>query len=102
MSTSTLPRKLVTIIAPEAHGDSIVGEIAAIGAGASISEVRGVGTHGARPDTWHGANVQIQTVLDEEGAARLLAHLEQRYLPTLAIVAWVVDVAAWPAQKLAR
>lgn len=99
-SPNTLPRKLVTIIAPESAEDSLMDDITAMGGGVSAVGVRGRGTHGVRPDMWHSANVQLQTVLDEPEAMRLLAHLEQRYLPTTAMVAWVSDVAAWPAKKI--
>ena len=97
----TITRKLVTIIAPDSAEESLAAEITGMGVGLSILEVRGLGKHGARPDPWHGANVEIRTVMDEATTERLLQRLERKFLPTTDLIVWVSDVEAWPVSRFA-
>ncbi len=99
MTAATLPRKLVTLVAPESAEESLVAEITAMGFGLTILEVRGAGKHGARPDPWHGANIEIRAVMDAASAARLLERLEHKYLATTNLIGWVTDTEAWPAAR---
>jgi len=101
---STLPMKLVTIVAPEASEGALVEGLAAIGVyGCSMLRAHGRGVHGVRPSSWggaglewHGANVQIEAVIDASVVDRVLAMLEARLEVYGPIVAWTSDVQAWP------
>lgn len=94
-----VPQKLVTLVVPDSAEEEIVAEIRRMGVGVSLVEVRGAGKHGARPDPWHGSNIEVRAVMDADRANRLLRHLEAKHLPTTNIVAWVSDVVAWPASR---
>jgi hypothetical protein len=97
-SDATVPRKLVTLVAPESAEDFLTDEITSLGFGLSVIGVRGKGKHGHRPDPWHGANIEVRTVMDEAGVAALFLRLAPK-LATTDILAWVSDVQAWPAAR---
>jgi hypothetical protein len=95
---SLAKKKLVTIIVPETIETAVVEALAKITHGLSLVPARGRGAHGERPNVWHPANVQIETVVASEAVERVLAALE-RFRPTTPVVAWITDVEAWPADK---
>jgi len=107
---STLPMKLVTIVAPESSEGALVEGLAAIGVnGCSMLRARGRGVHGVRPGgwggaglDWHGPNVQIEAVVDAAIVDRVLAMLETRLEVYGPIVAWTADVEAWPREHLEK
>lgn len=90
METTTL--KLVTIIAEAVLEDRLLRELRSLGArGYTIGEVRGEGTRGIHASEWEGPSLRIETLVSPEVAARILAHLADRYFTDYAVVAYAVD-----------
>ncbi len=61
--------------------DTILEEILALGAkGFTVSEARGLGSHGMRSGRWTvGGNVRIEVVGDEDLIERIVATLQAKY-----------------------
>lgn len=77
---------LVTVIAPESMEEPIANEMLALGAtGYTAWTVRGRGIHGARPSTWTGANVRVETAVSEEVAQRIVARLHAQLSEAVAL-----------------
>lgn len=90
MEMTTL--KLVTIIAEAVLEDRLLRELRSLGArGYTIGEVRGEGTRGIHASEWEGPSLRIETLVSPEVAARILAHLADRYFTDYAVVAYAVD-----------
>ncbi len=67
---------LVSVIASESMEDSIAADMLELGAtGYTAWTVRGKGTHGARPSTWTGSNVRVETAVSEDIATRIVARM---------------------------
>ena len=90
-----VPRKLVTVVAPESAEESLTQAISALGLGVSGVPTHGKGRHGVRPDPWHGANVELHVVTTEAGLTPLFDMLEKQFLPATNLFAWVSDVSVW-------
>ncbi len=89
----TVPRRKVTIVAEALLEDRIVREIRALGAlGFTIAETRGEGSRGVRAAHWEGRNVRIETIVGDEVAAAILAHVADHYFEYYAVIAWVDNV----------
>ncbi|MCU0418473.1 MAG: hypothetical protein MUC38_02350 [Cyclobacteriaceae bacterium] len=87
------PLKLVTIIAEDVLEDTLAKEITALGAkGYTVVTVRGKGEQGMRENLWEGENVKIETIVSDEVALKILAHLQRKYFDKYAMVAYVTDV----------
>jgi hypothetical protein len=91
-------RKLVTIVVPEGAEPAVAKALGSITTGFSVVAARGRGEHGARPDVWRSGNVQIEVIVSATDMERVEAILD-RFYPETALVAWVVDVDAWPPVK---
>jgi hypothetical protein len=92
----TVRLKLVTIIGEALLRDRLVDDIKRLGArGYSVGEVDGEGSRGVRASEWEGRNVRIEAVVSAPVADAILEHLNARYFPSFAVIAWVgeVDVA---------
>lgn len=96
----TQPAKLLTIVLPMSAEESFLGDLRHLGVhGASVSTIRGHGAHGDRPSRWNPENVRFDLVVSPAQVDSILAWLEAHYRAAGPVVAWVVDVAAWPADK---
>ena len=75
------PKTLLTIITESVLEDTLIDEIAALGAkGYTIIEARGRGTHGLRTGKWSaGGNIRIEVVGDAELCTRIVERLQAGY-----------------------
>jgi nitrogen regulatory protein PII len=97
---STQPAKLLTIVLPMSAEESFLADLRRLGIhGASVATIRGHGAHGDRPSRWNPENVRFDVVVAPTMVDTILAWLEGHYRPTGPVVAWVVDVQAWPPEK---
>lgn len=91
MNTTRL--KLVTIIADRLLSDDIANEIRDLGArGYTISDAHGQGSRGLQPLDWEGANVRIESIVSEQAAERIIAHLTEKYFKHHGLIAFLQDV----------
>lgn len=97
----TAPIKLVTIVAERILEERLIADIKRLGArGYTVFVVRGEGAHGVREsDLAEGRNIRIETLVSPETADHILAHLEERYFPDYAIVAYLQNVAVVRQEK---
>ena len=90
---ATTRMKLLTIVAEEILAERLPAELRRLGAtGWTSTEARGDGARGMRTGPLPGANVRIETVVEERVAENILALLAAEYFPNFALVAWVADV----------
>jgi nitrogen regulatory protein P-II 2 len=54
-----------------------------------------------RASEWEGRNVRLETLVTEEVADRILAHVAEVYFPHFAVVAWIEDVEVVRGDKYA-
>jgi nitrogen regulatory protein P-II 2 len=91
MNTTKLRK--VTIIAEAVLEDRLLREVRELGSrGYTLTAVSGEGSRGVRASEWEGKNVQIDLLVSEEVAGRLLDHLATHYFEHYAVVAYVVEV----------
>lgn len=90
----TVEIKRVTIIAEALLENRLIHDIKRLGArGYTLSAARGEGVRGVRASEWEGQNIRLETLVSEQVADRILAHLAEHYFPHFAVVAFV-DVVA--------
>jgi hypothetical protein len=78
---------LVSVTAPESMEEPIAAEMLALGApGYTAWTVRGRGVHGARPSTWTGANVRVETAVSPELAERIVARMLEKHTPAVPLM----------------
>ncbi len=75
------PMLLLTIFTEAVLEDTLVEEILSLGAqGYTISEARGLGTHGLRSGRWTvSGNIRIEVVGDAELCRRIVERLQNQY-----------------------
>ena len=96
----TTPAKLLTIVLPLSAEEPFLADLRHLGIhGASVSTIRGHGAHGDRPSRWNPENVRFEVVVASAQVDQILGLLGGKYRATGPVVAWVVDVAAWPGEK---
>jgi nitrogen regulatory protein P-II 2 len=96
------PLTLVTIIVEVVLEDRLLRDLKALGLpGYTRSEVRGEGRRHVR-DPWEGNNVRLELLVAPALAERIIALLEEKYLPNYALVAWTSDVRAYFAESQIR
>ncbi len=89
----TVALKRVTIVAEALLEERLLRDLRACGArGWTLTEARGEGSRGVRASEWEGRNVQIDTLVGEAVAERILDLLAERYFPRFAVVAYVTTV----------
>lgn len=99
----TSPSKLLTVVLPESAELQLQGELRELGVvGYTATTARGHGVHGDRPSRFYGDNVRIELLATEDIIHRVLELLDRKYAPVNPLVAWVSDVQAWPAEKIAH
>lgn len=77
-----MTNKLQLVIVTESIiENTIIEEILALGAkGFTVSEARGLGTHGMRSGRWTvGGNVRIEVIGDTDLCERIVATLQEKY-----------------------
>lgn len=95
----TRPLQLVTIVCEVLIEERLIRDLKRLGmVGYTRTGARGEGRRGVH-DEWEGNNARIEALVVPDVAARILAHLEETYLPHYPVVAWVVDVAALIADR---
>lgn len=68
--------------------------------GYTISDARGRGDHGERDASWsENGNIRLETICTRDLAERLLSHLQQRYYPHYAMVAFMQQVEIVRSEK---
>jgi nitrogen regulatory protein P-II 2 len=86
----TTERQIVTIIAEAAVESRLIGDVKRLGArGYSIGHVKGEGTTGRHLQDLNGPSVRLETIVTEEVADAILAHLAAEYFGRFAVVAWI-------------
>jgi nitrogen regulatory protein P-II 2 len=86
----TIPCRLVTIIAEDELEQKLITDLKRLGVtGYTVFDVRGEGAHGVRGSRWEGENVQIETLVGEETAERILEHVASTYFEKFAVVVYV-------------
>ena len=93
--------KLVTIFGGGELEERLIRELQGAGArGFTITQARGRGIHGSRPDWLLDAkNVKIEVLCSAEVAEKILQVLSADFLPDDAVTAYVSDVEAIPVDK---
>lgn len=94
-------RTLLTIITESALEATLLRTLTREGLrGYTISDARGRGDHGERDGSWsENGNIRLETVCSRELAERLLAHLQERYYPHYAMVAFLQQVEIVRSEK---
>lgn len=81
--------KRVTIVAEALLEGRITADLMRLGAsGWTQLEARGFGSRGASADSVAGRNVQIETIVSEALAQRILEHVAQAYFRDFAVIAY--------------
>lgn len=92
--------KLVKIIAEDEIEPKLLHDLEAIGVkGYTFSTVRGKGLHRFRGSEWEGENVQIETLVSEELAEKILHLLEAEYFSHFSVTAYVQDALVVRGEK---
>ena len=98
----TVPLRKVTIVAEAFLEERLLREVRERGArGFTLTEARGEGSRGVRASEWEGRNLRLETLVTEEVADRILAHVAEVYFPHFAVVAWIEDVEVVRGDKYA-
>lgn len=100
---ATTPLSLVTIVAEPVLEPRLLKELKELGAtGWTIVDGRGEGSRGMRASELPGANVRVETIVTDEVAGRIIAHVAERYFPHYAVIAYVTAVEVVRGEKYAR
>jgi|688.fasta_scaffold782581_1 nitrogen regulatory protein P-II 2 len=97
---TTTERQLVTIVAESVLRRRLLDDLRQLGAtGYSISSTDGSGTGGRNTSDWEGPHIRIETIVRDDVAEAILAHLVEHYFSNYAVVAWASTVrVARPAK----
>jgi len=91
---NSTPLKLVVIVAEPVLESRLVTELRGLGAtGFSILEGRGEGTRHSHATDVPGSNVRIETIVRDDVADRIMAHVAEHYFTNYSFMAYVTDVA---------
>ena len=89
----TVRLKKVTVVAERLLREAIVKLLNEEGStGHTLTAVEGEGSRGVHASDWEGRNVQIETIVSEESADRILARLADEYLENYAVIAYTTNV----------
>lgn len=87
------PMKRVTIVSEGILERQILEALRRLGAqGYTVFEVRGSGSRGVHASDWEGRNVQIETIVSDEVADRILDFVSANYFRDYALIAYVDTV----------
>ncbi len=97
---NSTPLKMVVIVAEPVLETRLVAELRELGAkGFSILEGRGEGSRHAHATDLPGSNVRIETIVGEDVADRIMAHMSEHYFAHYSFIAYVIDVAVARGEK---
>jgi len=98
----TANAKLVTVVLPFGAADRLMNDLKDLGAsGFTTVQANGFGRSGTRTfGLIEGANVRVESIVDDTLCRRILEHLEMHYAHT-DLVAHVHDVEAIPREHFA-
>jgi nitrogen regulatory protein P-II 2 len=86
-------RQLVTIIIEAAVEARLINDVKRLGAkGYSVGHVRGEGRSASHLQDLNGPSMRLETIVTDEIAETILAHLEAEYFGRYAVVVWVSPV----------
>ena len=90
----TEQRTLLTVITEAAIESVLLRDLGALGmSGYTVMDVRGKGSRGVRDgQLQESANIRIETVLSQQKAKIILAHLAKHYYDHYAMIAFMRDV----------
>lgn len=87
-------RQLLTIVAEAALEQRLIGDLKRLGAsGYTASNVRGEGRTGRHLHDLTGPSVELETIVTDDMAETILAHIGDTYFEKFAIVAWLTPVS---------
>lgn len=87
-------RQLLTIVAEAALEQRLIGDLKRLGAsGYTASKVRGEGRTGRHLQDLTGPSVELETIVTDDVAEAILAHVGEAYFEKFAIVAWLTPVS---------
>ena len=96
------PMKKITIISERLLKSDLLKLIRKAGAtGHTLTAVEGEGSGGSKTSDWEGRNVQIDVIVSEETANKILERLAEEYLDTYALIAYESDVRVLRSTKFA-
>ncbi len=85
--------KLLTLISEGMVEDKLIRDLKRQGVtGYTAWDVHGEGQKGIRRQEWEVHNVRLEFLLTSELADKVIAFLEEEYLPHYAITLWLQDV----------
>lgn len=89
------PLKQVTVIVEEVLKNQIQQDGLKLGAaGFTTKEVTGSGSRGARQSDVEGSGtVQIDFIVPDDVAVKILTHVSHNYFDNYACIAWVADIS---------
>jgi nitrogen regulatory protein P-II 2 len=86
-------RQLVTIIIEAAVEARLIEDVRRLGAkGYSVGHVRGEGRSASHLQDLNGPSMRLETIVTDEIAEAILAHLEAAYFGRYAVVVWASPV----------
>jgi len=98
MHTTTL--KLVTIVTERILEDRVVRTLTELGAkGYTLTQATGKGSRGVRASEWEGPDTRIESLVSEEVADRIVAHVAEQFFEHYAIIVYVQDAQVVRGEK---
>ena len=92
--------KRVTIVAEALLESRLTADLSRLGAGGwTVLEARGSGSRGVREDGIEGRNVQIETIVTDALAERILEHVAAHYFRDFAVIAYCDTVEVLRGSK---
>jgi hypothetical protein len=91
----TRKRKLLTVVCESMLEADLAKEIVALGAvGYTITDARGLGSHGMRSGSWaKESNIRLEILCEEAVGQRIIEHLKRRYDRDYGLLIFSSDVA---------
>lgn len=92
--TETRKRKLLTVVCEAMLESDLAEELVALGAvGYTITDARGLGTHGMRSGSWaKEGNIRLEILCDEAVGQKIIEHLKRSYDKDYGLLVFSSDV----------
>ncbi|MFT6182137.1 MAG: nitrogen regulatory protein PII [Akkermansiaceae bacterium] len=98
-----VPLKLVTLVTEGLLKDKIITLLEKQGAtGFTIVRAEGKGSRGLRATDWEGPNYRFEVITSQEGADKILAAVQEKYLKHYAVIVWLSDVDVLRGDKFVK
>jgi nitrogen regulatory protein P-II 2 len=95
-----IPLKKVTIVTENVLREGIIKIIRKEGGtGHTITACEGEGSKGIHASDWEGRNIQIETIVNEETANKILTTVSETYMKNYALIAYMSDVLVLRKEK---